>query len=388
MSHPVDPYFYAWTRDADRLDAFVAALAALIEPGGKGSVSISTAGVRGEFEQADVSLEEMIAVLHSRFTSSSEANIYIPHRLPSRGGLANIQLRCFGPGWSGGRFPHDCLVAASGYTYLHPGVIHVGATLGATTTQVAAAVLSIMVQEDMEDILVRLCAPDDRNRIPTGGHTGTDAGSWGAPIELAATFNADGNVARDIALSWIYLRDGDRVGYIAGSSMETLMKRVEGAPRGSTVGVATRLRRVREHEGADYVVAAHDVAMRGTHVGAIRRVPRERLPGDVDLTREQVLQVLETPPGVLLDALDAAAVPDDEWRAVEPLAREAIEAHKQGSPTIEVDAMTDKQQRFLELHAPYHVRRLPNGGVLLATHPCRTLWQLWADALLLLGIRT
>jgi hypothetical protein len=108
----------------------------------------------------------------------------------------------------------------------------------------------------------------------------------------------------------------------------------------------------------------------------------------VDLTREQVLQVLETPPGMLLDALDAAAVPDDEWRAVEPLAREAIEARKQGAPTIEVDAMTDKQQRFLELHAPYHVRRLPNGGVLLATHPCRTLWQLWADALLLLGIRT
>ena len=28
------------------------------------------------------------------------------------------------------------------------------------------------------------------------------------------------------------------------------------------------------------------------------------------------------------------------------------------------------------------------GGVLLATHPYRTLWQLWADALFLLGIRS
>jgi hypothetical protein len=32
------------------------------------------------------------------------------------------------------------------------------------------------------------------------------------------------------------------------------------------------------------------------------------------------------------------------------------------------------------------VRRLPNGGVMLATHPYRTLWPLWADALFLLGI--
>jgi hypothetical protein len=32
------------------------------------------------------------------------------------------------------------------------------------------------------------------------------------------------------------------------------------------------------------------------------------------------------------------------------------------------------------------MRRLPNGGVLLATHPDRILWPLWADALFLLGI--
>ncbi|WP_437651507.1 hypothetical protein [Sorangium sp. So ce362] len=31
-------------------------------------------------------------------------------------------------------------------------------------------------------------------------------------------------------------------------------------------------------------------------------------------------------------------------------------------------------------------RRLPSGGVVLATHPYRTLWPLWADALFALGL--
>jgi hypothetical protein len=43
--------------------------------------------------------------------------------------------------------------------------------------------------------------------------------------------------------------------------------------------------------------------------------------------------------------------------------------------------------RWIEQHAPFHVRRLPNGGVRLATHPYRILWPLWADALHLLDIR-
>ena len=79
-------------------------------------------------------------------------------------------------------------------------------------------------------------------------------------------------------------------------------------------------------------------------------------------------------------------MPDDEWRAVEPRAREAIQATKDGAPTHEVDVTTRKHVQFIERHAPYHVRRLPKGGVLLATHPYRTLWQLYADALFLLGI--
>jgi hypothetical protein len=124
---------------------------------------------------------------------------------------------------------------------------------------------------------------------------------------------------------------------------------------------------------------------RPAHAGALRRGPRARLPGDVELTREQVLAALTTPPATLLDALEAAAVPDDEWRAALPLALEIIQATEKGAPKEEVPVRTGKHFRFIERHAPYHVRRLPSGGVLLATHPYRTLWPLWADALMLLG---
>ena len=95
---------------------------------------------------------------------------------------------------------------------------------------------------------------------------------------------------------------------------------------------------------------------------------------------------MEASPDALLDALEACALPDDEWRAVEARALESIEAQKAGTETYSVDLKTRRHVRFLQHHAPYHVRRLPNGGVMLATHPYRTLWQLYADALFLLGI--
>lgn len=115
-------------------------------------------------------------------------------------------------------------------------------------------------------------------------------------------------------------------------------------------------------------------------------MPRAPLPGDIPLTCEQVLAALATPKETLLQALEAAAVPDEAWQAVEPQALERIEAMEKGSPTYIVDVTTGKHTRFIEHHAPYHIRRLPNGGVMLATHPYRTLWPLWQDALLLLGI--
>ncbi|XXY44526.1 hypothetical protein WME91_31425 [Sorangium sp. So ce269] len=220
-----------------------------------------------------------------------------------------------------------------------------------------AAVAYHMVQDDVEDLLLRLCAPDASGRVPTGACTGEE--DWIAPVEMCATYNANAaELARDLALSWVSLHDKESVSRIAGTSLEVLRARVEAAPRGARVPM----------KGGSELTRS--------------------------LSRETVLKALATSPTVLLDALEAAAVPDDVWRAAEPQAREIMEllrqlgeaAEGEGPPAWRADITTRGHTRFLEEHAPFHVRRLPSGGVVLATHPYRTLWPLWADALLLLGI--
>jgi hypothetical protein len=193
-------------------------------------------------------------------------------------------------------------------------------------------------------------------------------------------------VARDLALSWIFLHDGDKPNRIAGLSLDALTARVEAAPQGACVGVARNLKRVWEHGRLEHDVTPTPQNQRPPHAGILRCGARTRLPNDVDLTREQVLAALATPPATMLEALEASAVPDPEWRAAEPRALEILQATKEGAPTCEVNVASGKHVRFIEHHAPYHVRRLPSGGVLLATHPYRTLWPLWADALFVLGI--
>jgi hypothetical protein len=181
--------------------------------------------------------------------------------------------------------------------------------------------------DETEDLLSRICASP---------HVLTCSSSisrtWPAPAEASATYHADGNVARDLALTWLHLRDRHRVRDVAGLSVDALRARVEAAPPGTSVGVATSLAAWYRHDEAGWGDA---------------RTGRPWLPGDAILTREQVLAALST--RMLLEALEAAAVPDDD-------------------------------------RAPFRVRRLANGGVLLATHPDRILWPLWADALFLLGI--
>ncbi|WP_437312410.1 hypothetical protein [Sorangium sp. So ce385] len=220
-----------------------------------------------------------------------------------------------------------------------------------------AAVAYHMVQDDVENLLLRLCAPDASGRVPTGACTGEE--DWLAPVEMCATYNANATeLARDLALSWVSLHDKESVSRIAGMSLEALCARVDAAPRGARV------------------------PMKGT-----RELTRS-------LSRETVLKALATSPTELLDALEAAAVPDDAWRAAEPQARELMELLRQlgeaaegkGPPAWRADITTRGHTRFLEEHAPFHVRRLPSGGVVLATHPYRTLWPLWADALFVLGL--
>jgi hypothetical protein len=256
---------------------------------------------------------------------------------------------------------------------------------GGRSVTAEAAINSMQVQEDTGDVLLRLCAPDERKRIRTGGLSG---GRWFAPVELSGTYYSHAHeIARDIAISWVHLQDGDVIAAASGLSLEALATRVDAAPQGARVGVAPAAKRRNEHNMLD-VEAKKMRDTRPPRRDLARKGPRVILPGDDVLTREQVLAVLQTPPAMLIEALEAAAVPDDEWRSIEPLALEMIEAKKQGAPTIEVNVSTGHHVRFIEQHAPYHVHHLPNGGVLLATHPYRTLWQLWADALLLLGIRT
>jgi hypothetical protein len=263
--------------------------------------------------------------------------------------------------------------------------------VGARSVPIDAAAEAIETQEDLEDFLVRLCAPDAHKRITTGAAAWSDR-LGEAPLERSATYHAEASeVARDLALSWIFLHDSSFVDLLAPSPLAALSARVESAPARASVGVARTLQGTGEHGRQDRIVIGQNIA---PYLGqaidpnfAARHGPRPRLPGDEELTREQVLAALATPPETLLEALEACAVPDDEWRAAEPVAREILLATRAGAPTEKVAVDTNEHERWLEKHAPYHVRRLPNGGVLLAGHPYKILWPLWAAALARLGIR-
>ncbi|HTN83947.1 MAG TPA: hypothetical protein VL242_09685 [Sorangium sp.] len=228
---------------------------------------------------------------------------------------------------------------------------------GPRSVEAEAAVACHLVQGDIEDLLLRLCAPDTSRRVPTGACA--DKEDWLAPVEMCATYNANAaELARDLALSWVSLHDKESVSRIAGLSLEALHARVDAAPRGARVPM----------KGGSELTSS--------------------------LSRETVLKMLAMPPATLLEALEAAAVPDDAWRAAEPQAREIMELLRQlgeapegeGPPAFRAKVTTREHTRFLEEHAPFQVRRLPSGGVVLATHPYRTLWPLWSDALFVLGL--
>ncbi|WP_437899454.1 hypothetical protein [Sorangium sp. So ce124] len=346
-----EPCFYAWCDEAERIEAFAAALSALVSPGALISLMMShQQGCKTR------SVDEVLAMIRAHFGGTNNAHLLSGVSLnDSKGGML-FGLKCYtdeserlcswGP---------LCLTAGERKWDFYPDEIPVGR--GPRSVEAEAAVAYHLVQGDIEDLLLRLCAPDASGRVPTGACT--DKENWIAPVDMCATYNANAaELARDLALSWVSLHDKESVSRIAGTSLEALRARVDAAPRG-----------------------AH-VPMRGT----------SELTGS--LSRETVLKALATPPATLLEALEAAALPDDAWRAAEPKARELLElrcqlddeAAGEVPPAFWVDITTREHTRFLEEHAPFHVRRLPSGGVVLATHPYRTLWPLWADALFVLGL--
>ncbi|WP_437600253.1 hypothetical protein WMF28_01665 [Sorangium sp. So ce590] len=333
------PSFFAWCDESDRIDAFAAALSALVHPWRFcSSLSIFSTW------RNEIPIDEVAATLHAQFGTDAYAWASFGVTLSS-GRALGFSSHCCGDGQlrrgaSGplGMSPFD-------KEELLPLRLPVGLLASARSVEVEAAMASLVVQEDVEDLLLRLCAPGASRRVTTGGCT--KLGHWGAPIEIGATYHATATeIVRDLALSWVHLHDGDKVERAAGLSMDALRARVDAAPHGARIAVK----------------------------------------GGAEVSREAVLQAVDTAPEVLLDALEASALPDDEWCAVEPYAREIMKIIAEGAPVHDVDLTTRKHVRFLEQHAPYHVRRLASGGVTLATHPYRTLWPLWADALFLLGI--
>ncbi|WP_437314691.1 hypothetical protein [Sorangium sp. So ce385] len=339
------PWLYAWCDETDRGDALAAALSALVIPGGTCGFHIeSIDNPDSTWRWRDtVTLSETVAAVRAGFTAGTHVFASFGVKLNS-GSAIELAVECNGEEWER-RYPSGPLCARPGdRSDLLPWSLRI-ALGGTRSVEVEAAILAMQVQQDLEDLMVRLCAPDARARVTAGAWT--EFADWGPPTKACATYHTNAAlVAHDLALTWVNLRDGDKVAHSAGMPTDVLHARVDAAPRGARVAV---------EDGAE-------------------------------LSREAVLKALTESPAALLDALEASAVADEEWRTVESAALETIAATKEGTPTCEVDVTSRKHVQFIERHAPYHVRRLPSGGVVLATHPYRTLWPLWADALFLLDI--
>jgi hypothetical protein len=279
--------------------------------------------------------------------------------------------------------------------FIVPSDFYDAAARDELSVPVKAAILGRFGQERLEMLFMALCAPDGHSRVRTGAYNLIDklyerylCGNlgWRAPLEMAGTYHGDHLVARDVAISWLYLHDGAPIDSVAGLSLEAFMARVEAAPAaGASVGISSQTEHVVKHGNDEWRGMELPVGMRSP-VNSYR-APRPRFPEDDDLTREQVLATLQTPSETLLQALEAVAITDAEWLEAEKLALDVLAVQKEGEPKMRHYFDKIEQRCFLELHAPYHVRRLPNGGVMLATHPYRYLWPLWARALDLLGIR-
>ena len=334
------PSIFAWCDESLRIEAFLAALSALTSPSGLCSL------MEGAVFKSGIPVADVPPIMRAELVKAQYTYVSFGVEGPSGRSLAfsgrvctdhTIRRGSTGP-LEISPFDKEDLV---------PVAINVATGHRLRSVEVDAAIACHVAIIDLQTFFMCLCAPDETKRVTTGACT--RFWHWGAPVGMAATYHADGCVARDLALSWIHLRDGDRLELAAGRSLDALHAHIEASPKRSSISIK----------------------------------------GGGTLTREEVLAALATPPSTLVDALDACAIPDDEWHTAELRARELLIAMEEEHLPLEVvNVSTGKHVRFIQHHAPYHIGRLPHGGVMLATHPYRTLWQLWIDALLLLGIRT
>ncbi|WP_437586142.1 hypothetical protein [Sorangium sp. So ce1000] len=347
------PYFFAWCDEAERDDAFAAALPALVARGSYISVRMGS-----DVDRSVNFVDEAVAIIRAHF-GRTDAETYFAMELDDQRTFYG-HYRCF-TGKSERLKPRGPIhmVPASAADIL-PLELYPALGSGPRSVEAEAELAWHIVLDDLEDLLLRVCASDATGRVSTGGCT--SAWTWLAPVSMCATYHANaGDIARDLALSWVSLHDGESVSRIAGLPAEALRARVEAAPAGARV------------------------------------VPTDKSGRSIPLSRETVLKALGLPGSALIEALIAAAdVPDEAWRAAEPHAEEIHnltvqarargEGFTRGGGSLAWVELTGEHVYFLVDHARFHVRRLPNGGILLATHPYRTLWPLWSDALFALGL--
>ena len=328
------PHFFAWCSNEHRLEALLETMLAL--PGSP------TAALTG----AAVSLASAFDELRSGYATWGRGSMSFDFR-GSSGRVLELTAAAYEDRVIGAHVGGPIELSTYMKGTLFPPQIGLRKKRHTRVVPVEAATACLIAMTDMEELLLRMCTA--HSSVTTGGCRSWC--TWEPPLEMGATYHADGYVARDLALSWILLHDKPRSDFNLdldlGLPIDVLRQRVEAAP-----------------------------------VGAAISIPRRG-----EITREQVLAALDMPSASLFDALEACAVPDAEWQSVEPAARHyVIEGDAHPSATTEVGVTSRDHVRFIENHAPYHVRRLPNGGVILATHPYRTLWPLWSSALDLLGI--
>lgn len=382
------PEFYAWVDEANAGEAFMATLATLYDP-----AVFEDERMHGIESNYWTSLDEMLAAKREAFRRGHPASAPIPILMRSQDLFIEVAITCKFPSDHGGGGPGCLLSVAQQHCEVMPKYAEIAVSQGDLSVPVQAAILGLFGQENVEKVFLGICAPDGQSRVKMGGYNVIDKGydrllwsncAWRAPLEMAGTYHGDHRVARDVAISWLYLHDGDRINSVVDLSLDALLARVEAAPAGATIGISSKAHHVIRHAVDESKHAPH--SEQRTPLNTLRG-PRALVREDDVLTREQVLATLQTPSETLIDALEAAAVPDGEWLDAEKLALDVLAANKEGEPAefVQIDHL--EQRNFLEAHAPFHVRRLPNGGIMLATHPCRYLWPLWARALDLLAIR-
>ena len=392
MSMPQQPELYVLVDETNAQEAYLATLSALYDP----VVVNSPKRSRDEYDITTVasSLKELFDVTREALRRGPSGT-HMPFLTRSRNGILDIDLaikrvRADGDGRSSllsvqetDILPQDFYVPASSCDML--------------SIPVEAAILGHLWQEHLDHVFLAMCAPDEDSRVKMGVYNvldklygidlvnGVGSIGWHAAVEMAATYHGNHEVARDLACSWLDLHEHRSADSYVHLSLDEMIMQVEAAPKGSSIGVSSQLDHLVKHGLDEWNASTREIEQR-TPLNYVS--PRLRYPEDDELTREQVLATLQTPSETLLQALEAAAAsPDPEWVDAEKVALEVLAMPTEDVPSGWRRMDRYEQRCFLEAHAPFEVRRLHNGGVMLVAYPYRYLWPLWARALDLLGIR-